>query len=47
MKAIGFEYSLDFPGVGMFASPRLISYWSTYLDGVCFLTGDWAWGSKL
>jgi hypothetical protein len=47
MKAIKFEYSLDFPGVGVFASPRLISRWSTYLNGVCFLTGDWAQESKL
>lgn len=47
MKAIKFEYSLDFPRVGIFASSGLISRWSTYLNGVCFLTGDWAQESKL
>lgn len=47
MKALEFEYSLDFPGVGIFASPRLISCWGAYLDGVRFPTGDWAREFKL
>ena len=47
MKAIKFEYSLDFPGVGIFVSSGLISGWRAYLDGVRFPTGDWARESKL